>query len=409
MSRQVEERPLQTCWGNAGPTLPPTSSAWNTRLRVLHVLDHLGTGGTELGVMKVTQALPADQFENGICVVRGNGEGFLKARTGQQILYAGGPERGSQFSIGRLTRVFRDWKPHVVHSRNWGTIEAIPAAKLARVPIAIHSEHGYELEMLEGIPLRRRLLRRMFYAWADSIFAVTNDLGGYHARQVGWPNDRIATIYNGVDVHKFAPSSIERCAHREALGLSESCFLVGAVGRLVRLKDYSTLLKATHLLASSGVDLAVMFVGDGPEMASLRREACGLGHRVVFLGERSDLPQIFNAMDVFVQTSLIEGMSNTILEAMATGVPTVVTARGGNVELVSDKVTGILFEPGDVTALAATLSLLAKNPTMRASLGLNGRDRAVKEFCLEKMVSAYSQLYTDLAIKKGLKALRGAN
>src|SRR5208283_5986694 len=141
------------------------------RLRVLHVIDRLGVGGTEFGIVKVIQGLSAGRFEHRICTLRGFDEDFVRTQGfKEQVYVAGGSNPGFQFLIGRLARIMREFRPHVVHSRNWGAIEAIPAARLARVPIAIHSEHGYEVDMLAGLPKRRRIIRRIAYAAADAVF-----------------------------------------------------------------------------------------------------------------------------------------------------------------------------------------------------------------------------------------------
>ena len=346
-------------------------------LRVLHVLDHLDTGGTEYGVLKVLQGLTGQRFDSRICVMRGaRSEIADSPLLVGRVIRVGDLKVGSQRGVSRLARVFREWQPHIVHSRNWGAIEALPAARWAGVPVAIHSEHGYELDMLKGLPLRRRLARRVFYRLADAVFTVTHDLSSYHARQVGWKEGRIGTIYNGVDTKRFAPRPADRHRVREALGLPEGRFILGAVGRLVSIKDFPTLLKAAERVLSLGHDISVLIVGAGPERTSLERIAAALGDRVHFLGERNDLPDLFNAIDGFVQTSICEGMSNTILEAMASAVPVIATHVGGNPELVVDRTTGLLFPPLDASALAEKIALLVSRASLRQAFGDAARDRA---------------------------------
>jgi sugar transferase (PEP-CTERM/EpsH1 system associated) len=372
-----------------------------TPLRLLHVLDHLDTGGTEYGVLKVLKGLSQELFDGRICVMRG-ARTDLAASSGVngRVFYAGRPNQSSHFGVARLAGIFRAWRPHVVHSRNWGAIEAIPAACWARVPVTIHSEHGYELEMLKGLPLRRRLLRRSFYPMADAIFAVTRDLSAYHARQVGWPGERISTIHNGVDTVCFAPRTAEKQRIREQLGLPEGRFVIGAAGRLVPIKSYPTLLRAAQELVRAQLDISLVIVGSGPELQTLKREAAPLGDRVCFLGERSDLPSLLNGMDAFAQTSICEGMSNTIMEAMASGLPVVASNVGGNSELVSNESTGLLFPAGDVSDLASKLAVLIKNPALCRKLGDSARRRTQTEFSLDRMLARYEALYITLAERR---------
>jgi sugar transferase (PEP-CTERM/EpsH1 system associated) len=370
---------------------------------VLHVLDHLDTGGTEFGVLKVMNGLPQERFDCRVCVMRGARPDLAdSALLAGRVFYAEGAKEGSQLGIRRLAHVFRSWRPHIVHSRNWGAIEAIPAACLTRVPVTIHSEHGYELDMLRGLPFKRRLLRRGFYCLADAVFTVSRDLSSYHARQVGWETDRIATIYNGVDTGRFRFRLSQRRRIREDLGLPEPRFVIGAVGRLVAIKDYATLLRAAGELLREGHDISVLLVGGGPERVALEKVAATLGDRAVFLGERNDLPMLFNAMDAFAQTSISEGTSNTILEAMASGLPVAATRVGGNPELITHEMSGLLFPPGDLAVLAANLAQLATNPNLCQRLGEAARQRVVNEFSLDRMLTSYEALYLNLAVRRSV-------
>jgi sugar transferase (PEP-CTERM/EpsH1 system associated) len=376
-------------------------------LRVLHVLDRFDTGGTEHGVLKLVTGLSEQKFESRVCVMRGTHSKLAEsAKVKERVLYAGCPEKGRQLGFSKLIRVFHLWRPHIVHGRNWGAIEAVAAARWARVPVAIHSEHGYELNMLGGLPLRNRLFRRGMYALADAVFSVSRELSAYHARQAGCSPEKVGTIYNGVDTDRFKPRPLESRRIREELGIPEGRFVIGAAGRLVSIKDYPTLLRAAQQLLHAGNDVSVLIVGDGPERVALEREAAPLGERIKFLGKRDDLPVLFNAMNVFVQTSICEGMSNTILEAMASGLPVVATGVGGNPELVTEEQTGLLFSPGDVPTLAANLARLVGNLSLSRRLGTAARELTLLKFGLERMLASYESLYLTLAARRGLSVER---
>src|SRR5512137_2787476 len=146
------------------------------RLRILHVVSCLQMGGTEKGVLKIIGGLGSTEFEHHICAVRGVDESFVRQmKVPAQVSAVGNAEPGFQFPFFRLARLMKKIRPHIVHSRNFGALEAIPAARFARVPVAIHSEHGYELEILGGLPLRRRFICSAFYALADQVFTVSRD------------------------------------------------------------------------------------------------------------------------------------------------------------------------------------------------------------------------------------------
>jgi sugar transferase (PEP-CTERM/EpsH1 system associated) len=321
------------------------------------------------------------------------------------VFDAGGP------SVKHFGQVMKRFRPHIVHSRNWGAIEAVFAARIAGVPVAIHSEHGYELDMLEGMPMRRRLMRRAAYALADAVFTVSSDLRTYHARQTWVPPSRIRVLANGVDSERFAPQREKRLASRIRMGLSEKTLLIGSVGRLVAIKDHATMLRAAEMLAGQGLDLSVALAGDGPELERLRAVAAASPHlsgRVHFLGASQNIVDILNAMDVFVLPSVSEGMSNTLLEAMSVALPVVATRVGGNSELIEDGITGLLFKVGSIEELIGKLVILAGNQNLRSDLGKSARARILAEYRLDSMMERYRNLYCELATRRGALTGRAA-
>src|SRR5712664_671495 len=185
------------------------------RLRVLHVVSYMGRGGAEMGILKLIAGL-GDEFEHRICTTRGFDADFVRLSFSEEKMYvAGNSDLKLQFPLFRLASIMRRYRPHIVHTRNWGAIEAVAAAKLAGVPVVIHSEHGYEVDMFAGQPLRRRLFRRAAYALTDAIFAVTRELRDFHARQAWIRPERFGVMYNGVDTQRFAPREEMRTAMRK--------------------------------------------------------------------------------------------------------------------------------------------------------------------------------------------------
>jgi len=383
--------------------------AGTERLRVLHVINSMSRGGTEMVVLKLIAGLDDNRFEQHVCATRGFDADFVRMRLSEsQLSVVGTPNLGWQFPLFRLASVMRKFRPHVVHSRNWGALEAVPAARLAGVPVVIHSEHGYELDMFGGLPLRRRLFRRANYAMADAVFAVTRELRDFHARQAWVRRESMGVIYNGVDTERFAPCRESRALLRCELGLPSESFVVGTVGRLVPIKDQRTLIHAASKLVDAGVDIHVVLVGSGPDKEGLRSLAAGrLDGRVCFVGDSDRVPELLNAIDVFVLPSRGEGMSNTLLEAMACGLPVLATQVGGNPEIVEEERTGWLFRPGDFDELAGRLLLLAKNPDVTLRFGQAGRERAVEFFSLDRMLENYRDLYVGIAERRGVVAARG--
>ncbi len=374
------------------------------RLRILHVVASLGIGGTEHGLLKVIDGLGEEQFEHRICAVRGVDENFAERMnlTGK-VCSVGTGRPGFQFPLFRLLRIMHAFKPHIVHSRNFGALEAIPAAVLARVPVAIHSEHGYELEILDGLPLRRRVLCHGFFKMADAVFVVTEELRRYHSRQSWLPSERFRVLANGVNTDHFAPSQEYRKKVRAEMGIPQERLVIGSVGRLVPIKDYGTLLQAAAELVRQGRDIHVLLVGAGPERDGLGRQVTAsplLEGRVTFAGVSNRVLEMMNALDIFVLTSVCEGMSNTLLEAMASGLPVVATRTGGSPEIIAEGCCGYLFSPRDVAALTQLLARLAEDAGLRRTMGSAGRSRVSDHFALPIMVQRYRDLYCELASKR---------
>ncbi len=377
------------------------------RLRVLHVIPRLGIGGTEHGILKVMNGLGEREFEQRICAVRGMDASFAGQMNVAAKTYSAGSSRaGFQFPLFRLVKIMREFRPHIVHTRNFGALEGIAAARMARVPVAIHSEHGYELEIMQGLPFRRRVLCRALFGMTDAVFTVSADLRTYHAKQSWLATRKISVIRNGVNTDLFSPHP--QCAQqtRDALKIPRGRVVLGSVGRLVPIKDHATLLCAAETLVRQGKDIHVLIVGSGPQQTKLEAYAAAspeLAGRTTFTGSSDSVAQLLNAMDVFVLPSINEGMSNTLLEAMSCGLATVATRVGGNGELADDGRSGYLFPARDVQALSQILGRLVDDQEIRSNLGRGARLQAVQQFSLAGMVERYRELYLRHASLHGLR------
>jgi sugar transferase (PEP-CTERM/EpsH1 system associated) len=362
------------------------------RLHVMHVVYCMDTGGTEMTLRKLVAGLDQQRFENTICTIASParlehipGVRSISLRRGS----------GSKFLVPQFVRLFRHERPDVVHSRNWGAIEAVVAAKLVRVPRVIHSEHGRDINTMHGDPWRRRMLRRLCYRLADQVFTVSNELREHYAKQLLIPVERMHVIPNGVDSNRFRPSPA-RARMRSHLALADDLVVLGTVGRLDPVKGYATLLNAAEQLLQAGVNLKVVIVGDGPEREQLQERASGshvLRDCVIFVGKVANPEDWLNAFDIYVLPSLSEGMSNSLLEAMSTGLPCVVTRVGSNPDLVEEGKSGFLVNAGDASAIAERIQRLEADPKLRQKFGEAARHRADLLFSLRSMVENYSRLY----------------
>lgn len=362
-----------------------------TPIHIQHVVLSLQPGGLENGVVNVVNRLATARFRSSVCCLKQTGQFALRLDPGipiHDMAWRGGNDPWLPF---RLARLFRKTRTDVVHTRNAESFYyGFLGAKLAGVRTIVHSEHGRTFDD-RAI---RFWVQRWFSRHTQVVFAVSAQLQRELALHVGIPQHRIAVLHNGVDLARFAPG--ERRALLGALGLASSTLLIGSVGRLARVKNQALLLTA---LAAPAVqecaNWVALVVGEGPERAALeaRARSLGIAGRVRFLGQRDDVAALLAALDIFVLPSLSEGISNTLLEAMASGVACIASAVGGNVELLDDGVHGHLFASGEAPALAGHLQRLCLDAPLRRRLGQAARARMVREFSMEAMIARYEALY----------------
>jgi glycosyltransferase involved in cell wall biosynthesis len=240
---------------------------------------------------------------------------------------------------------------------------------------------------------KRRLVNPWLARLPGRVFAVSRELRRHMVAE-GFPESRVEVVYNGITVGERVTEG-ERLAVRRDLGLGLDDFVIGSVARLDQVKNLALLLQAHALLAPSHPRARVVLVGSGPEHASLEAEARRLGTsgRVLFAGYRADARRLMRALDVYVNCSNYEGVSLTILEAMASDLPVIATRVGGNPEVVLDRETGMLVPGRDAAALAHAIATMAADPSTRRAMGERGRRRVEREFSIERMVADYRCAY----------------
>ena len=222
------------------------------------------------------------------------------------------------------------------------------------------------------------------------------ELARHYASQLGIRAERFKVIPNGVNTTKFCPNDEARIRFRQQLGIDSNIVVLGTLARLDPVKDHQTLLRASAQAIQAGVPLHVVIVGDGPERQRLTELTATIpvlqGH-VSFVAETQKPEDCLNGFDIFALASLSEGMSNTVLEAMATALPCIATRVGSNPELVQAGETGLLADAGDSERIAQCIGALAADAQLRRDMGLRGRRKVESEFNLRKMVESYSGLY----------------
>ena len=367
---------------------------------IAHVIYRLDIGGLENGLVNLINRIPEDRYRHVILCLKDHTDFRHRIRRRDVEVIDLNKREGHDFRMmWRLWRLFRKLRPQIVHTRNLAALDAVVPAALAGVPLRIHGEHGRDMQDLDGNNVRQRQLRRALFPWVHRIIALSRDLESYLRDKVGVKPGRIVQIYNGVDAHRFHPSPPK----------TGEVIVFGSVGRMQAVKDPLTLVRAFIRLLDMAPSLRtrarLLMVGDGPllqEATSLLDKA-GCADLAELTGAREDVPHLMREMDVFLLPSLAEGISNTILEAMATGLPVIATRVGGNGELVEQEVTGLLVPPADPEAMALAMLRYATEPTLRRVHGHASRSTVENRFSMDAMVNAYLLIY-DLNARQGIMA-----
>lgn len=383
------------------------------RPRVLHIVHRFDTGGLENGLANLINHMPGDAYRHAVLALTEVTDFRRRVQRDDVEFIALGKPPGHGFKVyPRLWRLLRQMKPQVVHTRNLGPLEMQVAAALAAVPLRVHGEHGRELDDLDGSNRHLQRVRRLYSPFVHRWVALSRDLESYLAGRVGVPGRRIAQIYNGVDAERFhpapgGPAPLDGCPFTAA-----DHWLVGTVGRMQSVKHQTLLahafVRALERAPALRERLRLVMVGDGPlraEVLALLQQA-GVADLAWLPGERHDVPAVMRALQCFVLPSLAEGISNTILEAMASGLPVVATRVGGNAELVDDGRTGWVVPSDDVEAMAGRMVALAQDPEAAARMGRAGRADVEARFSMQAMVGAYRRLYDSGLAAAGHGALR---
>lgn len=371
---------------------------------ICHVVYRFAVGGLENGVVNLINHLPGDRWRHAVVSLTDIEPAFAaRIRSPDVALHALHKPPGQGFrQWPALAALFRQMRPAIVHTRNLAALEAQLPAWWAGVPGRVHGEHGRDVEDPHGTSRKHQWMRRAYRPFVQHTIALGSELATYSRERIGIPAERLHTIYNGVDTARFCPAANGRAPMTGSPFTDPSLWLVGTVGRMQTVKAQPVLARAfVQALQEAPAlreRLRLVLVGDGPlraECEDVLRQG-GMADLAWFAGERADVPELMRGLDCFVLPSLAEGISNTILEAMASGLPVLATRVGANPELVSHAETGLLVAPGEVSELAAGLRWMASDPGRAAALGRAGRQRAEQRFSLRSMVEAYGSVYQAL-------------
>jgi len=376
--------------------------ARNVVRRVFHLIDSFNVGGTETQAVELARRLPATGYEVTVgCLKR---EGPLEDRlqgTGiaiREFRSRGGIDSPSGLrQLLRMTWFLRSFD--IVHTHDlWSNLVGVPAARLAGVPAIVSSRR--DLSHSEWYQGRRRVCLKWIQNLGGTV--VTNAVP---IRDVLLGEDRfdprkVRVIHNGVDVAKFKSARKDRIRLFPDAGDGKLVVLVGNMHTDV--KGHPWLIAAAPAVLEQFPDTRFVLVGEGEQRSHFEKQVRDLGflQSFLFLGRRSDIPEILASCDIAVLPSRAEGLPNAVLEYMAAGLPVIASRVGGNAELVQDGVTGMLVPSEDSAALSAALLKLLSEPALAARLAQAGHEFTVRNFSFERLVQDVDALYAELLSEK---------
>lgn len=371
---------------------PFTAAGRRPATRVAIVVPSLRGGGLERLARDHALAIKERGYESAVFCLNGLGVHAGELRDAGIVVH---DCREGRFRLRgvplRLIRRLAGFRPAIIHAHSGTWFPAVVAKLALGSPRLVFTDHGrYPPE-----PRLRAKIERWCYGRTDQFVAVSSPLAEYVRVYLGL-SGMPSVVPNGIDLAAYGGADREtRARLRAEWGVGADEMLVLAIGRLTPVKNYAGLLEACALASTDAPSLRLAVLGAGPLEEELRTRARALGTRVIFLGYRSDVADCLRASDLFVNSSLTEGLPVSLLEAMASGIPIVASDVGGIPEGLGTPPAGLLVPPGENATLARTLAQVAADAALRASLGARARARA-QQYSLSRMSDAYCALYEGL-------------
>lgn len=371
---------------------------------IVFVHSSLPVGGAEILRKTVAQELAIRNVPFRICLIKGGGKMAHELKSlGINIDKLGKSNSiYNPFTTFTLLKYFLKYKPSLVQSSQFNSnFHTRIAAKLAKVPVVICEEHGLNFWK----KWRHKLVDRYLVNWCERIIAVSEAVKTFNIDVIGLPDAIIKVLPNCIDISRFQPSEKIRNREdvREELNLKQNDFVFGHVGTLRQEKGHDVLLQSFAKFKRN-YSAKLILVGDGPQRSRLE-DLCNvldIEKDVIFCGIRNDIPDILNALDVFVFPSRNEAFGIALLEAMYSGLPVIGAKAGGIPEIISDRKTGVLVSPEDSDALCKAMIDYYDDVTLRKRLGTAAHYHVESNHDVQQYIDQLLKLYNELLLEKGL-------
>jgi len=314
-------------------------------------------------------------------------------------------------AILRLAQLIRRERPTILHTHTAkagavGRLAALLAGP-ARPPIVVHTFHGHVLRGYFNPVASRgfRVLERVLAHTTTMLVAVSPEVQEDLVRLHVAPASKFTVVRLGIELNqRVGDDQAARVHTRRLLGIGDEPFVVGWVGRMTAVKQTDVVVRVLGMLVERGVDARLLLVGDGPDRDDLERYAHELGviKRCLFLGYQEHVARWYNAIDALLLPSVNEGTPVSVIESLAAQRPAVATKVGGTPDVIRDGVDGFLVDAADGEVLAERLAELARDPQLRARMGVAGRERVLERYAVDRLVDDMDRLYRRLLAERGL-------
>jgi glycosyltransferase involved in cell wall biosynthesis len=370
------------------------------KYRILHVIDHLGSGGAQEAVCQLVKYGQAERFQWEVVALHGFGHYWEVLRSWGTPVRSLVPQDFARAAIPliflRLFRLLAHNRYDVVHTHLIGAnVLAAPLAALYRVPVRF--THDQTRDDVREYSFVHRWLDALANRLNHHVIAVSSSIRTFLSRKEKIPGDKISVIYNSVDLLRFSPKTDPTAgqAARRHWGLPADALIVGGVGRLHYQKNFPLFLEVAAEVCARVPEAFFVIAGEGPERADLeaRCQRLGIAARVRFLGFVPNMPELYQSLDLLVLTSHFEGTPLTVLEAMAMGVPVVASQVDGVEEVLENGRDGILAPPGNRDYFVKEICRVLQDRSLRQQLARGGQEKARRQFSAEAMVRRVEALY----------------
>jgi len=373
----------------------------SNKIKVLYVVDNLSFGGGERGFGQLSSKLNRDRFQTHLAAHLGGELEEIVRRSGVDFFPLDMSKQVNLKTIRQLSEIILKKRINIVHSMgsraNFFTRLAcrnIPAtAVICTVAMLVE---GYDVGLLKKVIYI--MADRLSSRYVTHFIAVSNALKTRLIRERKIPADRISVIYNGVELNRYNPDRYNSKEIRRSLDIDNNVLVVGTIGRLVYQKGFSYFLEAAKRVYSEKEQIRFVIVGHGPEENNLKKmaEAIGISNVCIFTGQRFDIPELLSAFDVFVLSSVLEGLPRIVIEAMAMERPIVATDIEGVREELTHERSGLLVPPANPNTLSGAILNLLNDKEKAKSLSYEARKRAEKIFDLKLTLANIETLYKEV-------------